>query len=93
MDTLSTSLNLSLVGPTQVLSTSPTSSTIVSVSKTKDVSTEVKQNTPLKFLLTGKVMDEDIDLDKEIFIPKIDLDTAIADEMRLVSQLLKQKAR
>lgn len=38
-------------------------------------------------------MDEEIDLDKDIIIPKIDLDTTSVDEMRLVSQLLEQKAR
>ena len=38
-------------------------------------------------------MDDDIDLDKDIIIPKIDLDTASVDEMRLISQLLEQKAR
>jgi hypothetical protein len=44
-------------------------------------------------LITRNNIDENIDLDKDIIIPKIDLDTAIVDEMRLVSQLLEQKAK
>ena len=38
-------------------------------------------------------IEEDIDLDTEIEIPKIDFDTAIVEEMRRESQLLEKKAR
>ena len=90
MDTISTPLSLPLVGPIPVFSAGLASSTIFSISKRKDVSIEEKSK---KFMLTSKTMDEDIDLDKDIVIPKIDLDIASVDEMRLISQLLEQKAR
>ncbi|GLJ47583.1 hypothetical protein SUGI_1004850 [Cryptomeria japonica] len=89
-------LILEIVGmslPIPVISASPTLSTIVTTSKDKVVSTEVIQKTPLKLLLTGKAIEEDIDLDKEIVIPQIDLNTASIDEMRLISQMLEQKAK
>lgn len=54
---------------------------------------EVKPWTPLKLLITGNLLEESIDLDKEIIIPKLDLDSATIEEMRLVSQLLEQKAK
>ncbi|GLJ38462.1 hypothetical protein SUGI_0783320 [Cryptomeria japonica] len=38
-------------------------------------------------------IEEDIDLDKEIVIPQIDLNTTSIDEMRLISQMLEQKAK
>ena len=38
-------------------------------------------------------MEENIDLDTEIEIPKIDFDIATIEEMRLASQLLGKKAR
>ena len=38
-------------------------------------------------------MEEDIDLDIEIEIPKIDFNTATVEEMRLISQLLEKKAK
>ncbi|GLJ47518.1 hypothetical protein SUGI_1003390 [Cryptomeria japonica] len=79
--------------PIPVITASPTLSTIVTTSKDKEVSTEVIQKTPLKLLLTGKAIEEDIDLDKEIVIPQIDLNTASIDEMRLISQMLEQKAK
>ena len=44
-------------------------------------------------MITGKEIEEDIDLDTEIEIPKIDFDTAIVEEMRRASQLLDKKAR
>ena len=44
-------------------------------------------------MFSSKTLDEEIDLDKDIVIPKIDLDTASVDEMRMLSQLLEQKAR
>ncbi|GLJ48668.1 hypothetical protein SUGI_1026660 [Cryptomeria japonica] len=89
LETVGTSMSL----PIPVISASPTLSTIVTTSKDKVVSTEVIQKTPLKLLLTGKAIKEDIDLDKEIVIPQIDLNTASIDEMRLISQMLEQKAK
>ena len=44
-------------------------------------------------MFSSKTLDEEIDLDKEIILPKLDLDTATVDEMRMFSQLLEQKAR
>ncbi|GLJ25488.1 hypothetical protein SUGI_0488040 [Cryptomeria japonica] len=89
LETVGTSMSL----PIPVITASPTLSTIVTTSKDKVVSTEVIQKTPLKLLLTGKAIEEDIDLDKEIVIPQIDLNTASIDEMRLISQMLEQKAK
>ncbi|GLJ29678.1 hypothetical protein SUGI_0585290 [Cryptomeria japonica] len=76
--------------PIPVITASPTLSTIITTSKDKVVSTEVIQKTPLKLLLTGKAIEEDIDLDKEIVIPQIDLNTASIDEMRLISQIFNE---
>ena len=63
------------------------------VPKLKLVITEVEQRQPLKLLITRKGIEEDIDLDTEIVIPKIDFDTATIEEMRLASQLIEKKAR
>ncbi|GLJ32529.1 hypothetical protein SUGI_0654540 [Cryptomeria japonica] len=93
LGTVGTSMSLPLVNPIPVITATPTLSTIVTTSKDKEVSTEVIQKTPLKILLTGKAIEDDIDLDKEIVIPQIDLNTASIDEMRLISQLLEQKAK
>ena len=65
-------------------------STIVSIPKVKPV-VETKQT--LKLLLTSKEIEEDIDLDMEIEIPKIDFNTATIEEMMMISQLLEKKAR
>ena len=54
---------------------------------------EVEPKTQLKLLISGKEIEEDIDLDKEIEIPKLDFDNATVEQMRLVSQLLEQKAK
>ncbi|GLJ34256.1 hypothetical protein SUGI_0688480 [Cryptomeria japonica] len=89
LETVGTSMSL----PILVITASPTLSTIITTSKDKVVSIEVIQKTPLKLLLTGKAIEEDIDLDKEIVIPQIDLNTASIDEMRLISQMLEQKAK
>ncbi|GLJ51722.1 hypothetical protein SUGI_1099190 [Cryptomeria japonica] len=89
LGTVGTSMSLPLVNPIPVITATPTLSTIVTTSKDKEVSTEVIQKTPLKLLLTGKAIEDDIDLDKEIVIPQIDLNTASIDEMRLISQLLE----
>ncbi|GLJ19494.1 hypothetical protein SUGI_0352090 [Cryptomeria japonica] len=93
LGTVGTSMSFPLVNPIPVIIGTPTLSTIVTTSKDKEVSTEVIQKTPLKLLLTGKAIEDDIDLDKEIVIPQIDLNTASIDEMRLISQLLEQKAK
>lgn len=47
----------------------------------------------MKFLITRKEIEEDIDLDTKIEIPKIDYNTATIEEMRQASQLLEKKAR
>ena len=54
---------------------------------------EVEPKTQLKLFTSGKEIEEDLDLDKEIEIPKLDFDKATAEEMRLVSQLLEKKAK
>ena len=65
----------------------------MSIPKVKLVIIEVEQRKPLKLLITGKDIEEDINLDIEIEIPKIDFNTTTIEEMRLVSQLLEKKAR
>ncbi|GLJ49406.1 hypothetical protein SUGI_1045760 [Cryptomeria japonica] len=86
LEIVGTSMSL----PIPVITASPTLSTIVTTSKDKVVSTEVIQKTPLKLLLTGKAIEEDINLDKEIVIPQIDLNTTSIDEMRLISQIFNE---
>ena len=44
-------------------------------------------------MITGKEIEEDIDLETEIEIPKIDFDTTTVEEMRRESKLLEKKAR
>ena len=44
-------------------------------------------------MTTSKEIEEDIDLDTTIEIPKIYFDTAIVEEMRREGQLLEKKAR
>ena len=51
----------------------------MSIPKVKPV---VEANKPLKLLLTGKEIEEDIDLDTEIEIPKIDFNTARQKQLR-----------
>ena len=80
----------SLLYPISSFTASPSSSTIVSIPKVKPA-VETKQ--PLKLLITGKEIKEDIDLDTEIEIPKIDYNTATIEEMMMISQLLEKKAK
>ena len=65
----------------------------MSIPKVKIVIIEVESRQPLKLLLTGKEIEEDIYLDTEIEILKIDFNTATIEEMRMISQLLEKKAR
>jgi hypothetical protein len=44
-------------------------------------------------LISGKEIEEDIDLDEDIEIPKLYFDNTTIDQMRLVSQLLQKKAK
>ena len=75
-------ISTSLVSSIPVLTASPAASTIVSISKGKDAVTEY---IPMRSMFFGKTVEEDIDLDKDIIILKIDLDTASIDEMRMLS--------
>lgn len=50
----------------QVFTASHNISTIVSTSKSKALSSKVEPKTPLKLQISGKEIEEDIDLDKEI---------------------------
>ena len=93
LDSVSTPIGIQTLSPISLFTASPSISTIVSVPKVKPIITEVQQRQPLKLLITSKEIEEDIDLDIEIEIPKIDFDTAIVEEMRRESQLLEKKAR
>ena len=90
---VNTPIGIQSLSPIPFFSTSPSISTIVCIPKIKPVITEVEQRQPLKNLITSKEIEEDIDLDTEIEIPKIDFDTASVEEMRRASQLLEKKAR
>ena len=48
---------------------------------------------PCMRLLSGKEIEEDIDLDEEIEIPKLDFNNATVDQMQLASLLLHKKAK
>ena len=85
MDSVSTPVSIPSIGPIQVFLASPTILIIVSIPKSKAVLSEVEPKKPLKLLITGKEIDEDIELDSEIEIPKLDFNIATVDEMRLVS--------
>lgn len=91
-DLVSTSIGIQSSSHVPFFIASPSISTIMSVPKVKLVITKVKQKHPLKLLITRKEIEEDIDLDTEIVIPKIDFDTATIEEMRLASQLIEMKA-
>ena len=86
----SVSISIQSLYPISSFTASPSSSTIVSIPKVKLV---VKTKQPLKLLLTGKEIEEDIDLDTKIEIPKIDFNTTTIEEMMMISQLLEKKAR
>ena len=85
LDSFSALVSIPLVGNIQVFTTSPTISTIVSISKSKALMSIVEPKTQLKLLISGKEIEEDIDLGKEIEILKLDFDNATIEEMRLVS--------
>ena len=53
----------------------------------------VEPKKTLKLLMSGKDIKEDIDLDTEINIPKIDFNSATIEEMMQISQLLEKKAK
>ena len=93
LDLVRTPLRISLISPIPFFTNSPSISKIVSIPKIKLVIPELEHKKPLKLLTSGKEIEEDIDLDIGIEIPKIDYDTAIVDEMRLTSHLLEKKAR
>ena len=81
----SVSISIQSLYPISPFTTSPSTSTIVSIPKVKPA---VETKEPLKLLLTGKEIEEDINLDTEIEIPKIDFNTATIEEMMTISQLL-----
>ena len=93
LDSVNTSISLQSLSPIPFFTASPSISTIVSIPKVKPIIKEVEQRQPLKLLITGKEIEEDIDLDTEIEIPKIDFDIATIEEVRFISQLLEKKAR
>ena len=89
LDSVSVSIQ-SLLSPLSTFTASPSSSTIVSIPMVKPA-VELKK-TP-KLLMSGKEITEDIDLDTEIDIPKIDFNSATIEEMMQISQLLEKKAK
>ena len=90
LDSVSIPISIPSVGTISVFTASPTISTIVSILDSKALSTKAVEPKalPSSRLLSGKEIEEDIDLDEEIEIPKWDFDNAIVDQMQVVSQLL-----
>ncbi len=70
---------------------SPSMSTIVSISDKKSISVrtvEPKVQSSTKFLSKGKELEEEIDLDEEIVIPKWDISKLTLDQMQSFCELL-----
>ena len=77
MDSTSIPIIIPLVGTISISTTSPTISTIVSISNTKALCTRIaepKGQPSNKSLSKGKEIEDDIDLYEEIEIPKWDID-------------------
>ena len=91
LDSISSLISIQSLSPIPLFTASPSISTIVSIPKVKPVIIEVEQRQPLKILIIGKEIEEDIDLDIKIEIPKIEFEIATIEEMRLASQLLEKK--
>ena len=89
LDSVSVSIQ-SLLSPFSSFTASPSSSTIVSIPMVKPA---VEPKKTPKLLMSGKEITEDIDLDTEIDIPKIDFNSATIEEMMQISQLLEKKAK
>ena len=89
LDSVSVSIQ-SLLSPLSTFTASPSSSTIVSIPTVKPA---VEPKKTPKLLMSGKEITEDIDLDTEIDIPKIDFNLATIEEMMQISQLLEKKAK
>ncbi|GLJ27407.1 hypothetical protein SUGI_0538050 [Cryptomeria japonica] len=102
VSTVATSIAQSLPITSQLQTPTVTSSTelqsmSLSIGMQSVASTEQQVTSSVTEITTSPAaciaIEDDIDLDKEIVIPQIDLNTASIDEMRLISQLLEQKAK
>ena len=83
-------------GTISIFIASPTISTIVSIPDSKALSTrtvEPKAQLSARFLCRGKEIEEDIDLDEEIEIPKLDFDNITMDKMHIFGELLQKKEK
>ena len=54
---------------------------------------EPKAQSSTRFLSRAKTIEEDIDLDEEIVIPKWDLTNILVDQMQTIGELLLKKAK
>ena len=96
LDSSSFPISIPLVGAISLFTTSPTVSTIVSIPDSKALSTMIvgpKAEPSTRFLRNSKVIEEDIDLDEEIEIPKWDFANLTIDQMQIVGELLQKKAK
>ena len=96
MDLSNILVSVPLVGIVSFFTTSPTISIIVSIPDTKALSAMIvglKVQLSTRFLRKVKAIEEDIDLDEEIVIPKWDLTNLTVDQMQIVGELLQKKAK
>ena len=96
MDLVSTPVSIPLVGTIQIFTASPIISTIVSILDSKASSTSIvepKVQLSTIILSKRKWIEEDIDLDEEIEIPKWDMYNITMDKMHIVGELLQKKAK
>ena len=96
LDSTSMHISIPLVSTISIVTTNPSISTIVSILDTKELSTrtvEPKAQLSTKFLGKGKEIEEDIDLDEEIVIPKWDIYNLFVDQMQIIGEILQKKAK
>ena len=95
LDSISIPFRIPSIGATSIFTASLAISIIVSIPNSKAVCTKSiePKAQPCMRLLSGKEIEEDIDLDEEIDIPKLDFDNATTNQMQLASQFLHRKEK
>ena len=95
MDSVSILVSIQPIGTISIFIASLAISTIVSISDSKVVCRKVVEPKaqPCIRLLSENEIEEDIDLDEEIEIPKWDFDNSTIDKMKIASQILYNKEK
>ena len=96
LDSSSFPVSIPSVGAISLFTASPIVSTIVSIPDSKVLSTMTvgpKAQPSTRLLSKDRVIEEDIDLDEEIEIPKWDFYNLTIDQMHTVDELLQNKAK